>query len=88
MSDKLIMRIRCDRTFYRDVLEKIANRKRRTIEQQLAESALTFYDEIVRERDKRLCRTCASYYKDGSCALAGRRVAGHIGGRKCWRGKK
>lgn len=39
--------------------------------------------------DRRLCRTCSSYYKEryGYCVVSGRRVMGHITGRLCWRKK-
>jgi hypothetical protein len=37
--------------------------------------------------DRRLCRTCVSYYLEryGHCVLIGKRVQGWIGGRPCWK---
>ena len=40
----------------------------------------------MKRRDRRLCRTCVSYYREryGYCTLIGKRIMGHIGSRPCW----
>ena len=40
-------------------------------------------------KDRRLCRTCVSYYVEryGHCVLIGRRVQGWVGGRACWKAR-
>ena len=43
------MRLEHESEFYRAQLKRIASRRRRTIEQRIAESALTFWDELKAE---------------------------------------
>jgi len=41
-----------EKSFYRGILEQIADNKRRTREVRLAKSALVFWDELQREKAK------------------------------------
>lgn len=45
--------LRFEAQFYRDRLQQLADRKRRTQEQRLAASALSFFDAMRREAEKR-----------------------------------